>query len=88
MDDDLRREIDRLRDWRHTEVVPALASLRGRLKILEVDVAELKPKVDRMAQADEIADAVRKLIWKAATVVGGVLVGVAAISAALATYLH
>lgn len=88
MDDDLRREVERLRDWRHKEVVPALASARGRLKLLEVDVAEMKPKLDRMAQADEVAEAVRKLIWKAATVVGGVLVGVAAISAALATYLH
>jgi hypothetical protein len=51
-------EIERLRNWRHDEVVPALASLMGRLSAAEARLQKLEPEVERMARAEAIADAV------------------------------
>lgn len=63
--DGLRREIERLRDWRHDEAVPRFAaaqkeldSLRGRTAALERRLATLEKSVAQMAEAGKIAAAV------------------------------
>lgn len=83
-----RREIEKLRNWRHDEVIPALVSLRGRIQAVEVTLHEIEPRLERLARADEVAAAVRKTIWRAAAVVSGVIGVVAAILTAIAAYLH
>ena len=87
-DDELRREIDRIRDWRHNEVVPALASLRGRLHVAEGRLDKLEPAVERMAKADEIADAVKRVIWRAAVALGALIVGTASVVGVILSVFH
>lgn len=63
-DDELRREIERLRDWRHNQVVPELSSLRGRLHVAEGRLDKLEPQVERLARADEVAAAVKHALTR------------------------
>lgn len=66
LDDDLiRKEIVRLRDWRHDVADPKLSAAIARAMQLakDLDVVrrrldEVEAKVERMARADEIAEAV------------------------------
>jgi len=88
-------EILKLRDWRHDVVMPELASLRGRLTAAEAKVNELEPQVERMAKADEIADAVtehmrsaRRGLLTTGEKLGGLAVGVAAVVSVVLQLLH
>lgn len=57
-----REEIDRLRQWRHDEVTPALIVFRETLKLHTDRLDRLEPLVDRMARAEEIGEATAKAI--------------------------
>lgn len=86
-DDELRREIERLRDWRHNQVVPELSSLRGRLHVAEGRLDRVEPQVERLAHADEIADAVKRVVWKAALALGAFIVGTATVAGVIAAFV-
>lgn len=86
-------EIERLRNWRH-EVASVLAartllldSLRGRLDAAEGRLTKLEAEVGRIAKADEIADALRGVIWKAVVALGASIVGAATIAGVVASIL-
>ena len=90
-----REEVIRLRDWRHNVVAPALIALSMQVEQLRKEVAELRPRVEAMARADEIADAVaehmranRRGLLTTGEKLGGLAVGVAAIVSVVAPYLH
>lgn len=64
-DDALREEVVRLRDYRHNVVAPALAAARAQLKqttadlhMVERRLDDVEQRLNRMARADEIAEAV------------------------------
>ena len=65
-----------------------LESMRGRLLAAEVTIREITPQVERLARADEVADAVKRVIWKAAAALGAVLVGLATIAGVIIAYFH
>lgn len=94
-DGDLDREFVRLRDWRHEVVTPALAAYREQLRAHEQRIAELEPRVEAMAHADEIADAVTEHMQKArhgllttGEKLGGLAVGLAAVASVILQFLH
>lgn len=95
MADGDHEEIVRLRDWRHEVVTPALAANREQLRRHEERLRELEPRVEAMAHADEIADAVTAHIQKArrgllttGEKIGGLAVGVAAVASVIVQLLH
>jgi TATA-binding protein-associated factor Taf7 len=64
-DDALNEEVVRLRDWRHNVATPALVAAREQLKQLSADLSmtrrrldDVEQRLNRMARADEIAEAV------------------------------
>lgn len=80
-------DVIRLRDWRHQVVTPELAALRERESELRRRMDAIEPKVERMARADEIADAVserlherREVVFTVWQKVGAALVGGIAIA--------
>ena len=80
-------ELLRLRDWRHEVVIPALVATREQLKAQQARLDALEPKVARMVQADEIAEAVtekmtaaRRGLLTTGEKLGGACVGAAAIA--------
>ena len=87
-------ELERLRNWRHDVAMPELASLRGRLQSLEGRMADIEPQVERMAKADDIADAVtehiqasRRGLLSTGEKLGGLAVGVAAVASVIVQLL-
>lgn len=64
-DDAIREEVVRLRDWRHNVAAPRLSAALAQVKQLSADLTMVKrrlddveSRLDRMARADEIAEAV------------------------------
>lgn len=54
-------EIGRSRDRLH-KIESTCLAIEWRVKVIEATLRELEPKVDRLARADEIAEAVRQRI--------------------------
>lgn len=91
----LKDEVIRLRDWRHGTVSPSLTAVTMQLAQLRREVDELKPRVEAMARADEIADAVtahmrshRRGLLTTGEKLGGLAVGIAAIASVVSQFLH
>lgn len=92
MDSDL--EIQRLRDWRH-KADKTLLAFEWRIKEVERVLAVLTPKLERIARADEIAEAVSEKLngrqrvrftrWQ---VLGGLVVALAAVADTVARFLQ
>lgn len=87
-DDRVWEEIEKLRNWRHDVVTPELLSQRGRLRVAEGRLDKLEPAVERMAHADEIADAVKRVIWRAAVALGALIVGTASVVGVILGVFH
>lgn len=88
-------EIEKLRVWRHDVVSPELAAARAQLKAHEKRLGEIEPRVEAMAHADEIADAVTEHMQKArrgllttGEKLGGLAVGLAAVVSVVLQLLH
>jgi hypothetical protein len=89
---DVEHELQRLRDWRHA-ADGTLVAFKLRIEQLEKVVASLTPKIDRLARADEIAEAVRLKLdgaqrvkftrWQ---VLGGLIVAAAAVADTIARF--
>lgn len=80
-------EITRLRDWRHDFATPLLISHTELLKVLERRLDAMEPRLDAIARADEIAEAVqarlqrhRQGLMTAGEKVIAALVGIAAVA--------
>lgn len=92
---ELDGEIQRLRDWRHDKVEPFMVSTEWRLKEMERLLREMGPKLDRVARADEIAEAVSQRMGEDRTVrfthwqrLGGFLLGMIALGDLIANLIR
>ena len=95
MTDGDHEELLRLRDWRHEVVTPALAAAGALLKAHEDRLSAIEPRVNALARADEIADAVTKRMQEArrgllttGEKIGGALVGLASVAAVVSQWFH
>ena len=88
-DDSHRDELVRLRDWRHDVATPALVAAREQLKQLTAELRmvvhrldEVEAQVERMARAEDIAQALRSNLWTTAQkVAAGAVAAVVALTA-------
>jgi len=88
-DDSNRDELVRLRDWRHDVATPALVAAREQLKQLTAELRmvvhrldEVEAQVERMARAEDIAQALRSNLWTTAQkVAAGAVAAVVALTA-------
>jgi hypothetical protein len=101
-DDALREEVVRLRDWRHSVVTPGLSAAIARAVKLAEDLEvvgrrldDVEQRLNRMARADEIAEAVaakmsatRRSLFTTGEKVGAFTVGALGVASLISQWLH
>jgi hypothetical protein len=101
-DDGIREEVVRLRNWRHDVATPALVAAREQLKQLSADLAmvgrrldDVEQRLNRMARADEIAEAVaakmsatRRSLFTTGEKLGAFTVGALGVASLISQWLH
>lgn len=95
MTDGDHEELLRLRDWRHEVVTPALAAAGALLKVHEDRLSAIEPRVNALARADEIADAVaakmqatRRSLFTTTEKIGAAIVGALTIASLVSQWFH